>query len=116
MLQKDENAYVRSSMDAARFVQGVVSFQSTAEHLSLLDDDRTWHQSVSEYGSHHEPPRRTNEHLLPSNDASHQSVSEYVRLNVPGNSVSSSQESSHYSDGGQFVRFTFSRHVWKSES
>jgi hypothetical protein len=50
MLQKDENAYVRSSMDAARFVQGVVSFQSTAEHLSLLDDDRTWHQSVSEYG------------------------------------------------------------------
>jgi hypothetical protein len=35
------------------------------------------HQSVSNYGSHYEPPRRTHERLLPSNDTSHQSVSEY---------------------------------------
>jgi hypothetical protein len=41
-LQKDKKAYVRSSMDAARFVQGAISFQSTAKHLSLPDDDRTF--------------------------------------------------------------------------
>lgn len=41
-LLKDGNSSMRSSTDAARFVQGMVSFQSKVELLGLLDDDRNF--------------------------------------------------------------------------
>ena len=41
-LLKDEDASMRSSMDARKFVQGMVSFDSTADLLGLLDDGRNF--------------------------------------------------------------------------
>ena len=64
-LLKDGNASMRSSMDAARFVQGMVSFQST-ELLGLLDDDRNFgSERIKEVLTFLEGIHEVNEILIP---------------------------------------------------